>query len=116
MSPYRSSKVQTVQSSLSLYCYIISPLLLPLFSKQVETFLLMYRAHCQRILDSVVRANFHEVQDFLIHFWQGMPAHIQPILNFQETTDLVIICDFILYSVSIWNWDYIYIYNSCYLK
>ena len=28
---------------------------------QVDTFLIMYRAHSQRILDSVVRANFHEV-------------------------------------------------------
>lgn len=61
----------------------------------------MYRAHCQRILDSVVRANFHEVQDFLIHFWQGMPQHMLPILGCQETLDLIVVCDFILYNVSL---------------
>ena len=29
--------------------------------KKLHTFMGMYRAHCQRILDSVVRANFDEV-------------------------------------------------------
>lgn len=61
---------------------------------------MMYRAHCQRILDSVVRANFHEVQDFLVHFWQGMPQHLLPILNCHATVDLVVLSDFILYNVS----------------
>ena len=28
---------------------------------QVLTFLMMYRTHCQRILDTVIRANFDEV-------------------------------------------------------
>lgn len=64
---------------------------------KIETLLLMYRAHCQRILDSVVRANFHEVQDFLIHFWQGMPTHMLPILGCQATVDLIVVCDFIVY-------------------
>lgn len=27
----------------------------------VNTFLMMYRTHCQRILDTVIRANFDEV-------------------------------------------------------
>ena len=29
--------------------------------EKLHTFMVMYRAHCQRILDSVVRANFDEV-------------------------------------------------------
>lgn len=28
---------------------------------QVSTFIMMYRTHCQRILDTVIRANFDEV-------------------------------------------------------
>ena len=28
---------------------------------KLHTFMVMYKAHCQRILDSVVRANFAEV-------------------------------------------------------
>lgn len=30
-------------------------------SPQVSTFIMMYRTHCQRILDTVIRANFDEV-------------------------------------------------------
>lgn len=68
-------------------------------SLQVETFLLMYRAHSQRILDSAIRGHFHEIQDFLLHFWKGMPQHILPILGCQVTVDLAVICDFVLYNV-----------------
>ena len=42
-----------------------------------------------------------QVQDFLIHFWQGMPTHMLPILGCQATVDLVVVCDFILYRVSL---------------
>lgn len=31
------------------------------YNLQVTTFLMMYRTHCQRILDTVIRANFDEV-------------------------------------------------------
>lgn len=41
-----------------------------------------------------------QIQDFLVHFWQGMPSHMLPILSNQTTVDLVVVCDFILYSVS----------------
>ncbi|XP_050417756.1 transcription factor RFX4 isoform X2 [Patella vulgata] len=65
---------------------------------KVATFLVMYRTHCQRILDTVIRANFDEVQNFLIHFWQGMPSHIVPILDSPTIVMLVGVCDSILYK------------------
>ena len=37
--------------------FVIGPPLTP----QVSTFIMMYRTHCQRILDTVIRANFDEV-------------------------------------------------------
>ncbi|XP_025100046.1 transcription factor RFX4-like [Pomacea canaliculata] len=64
---------------------------------KVLTFLMMYRTHCQRILDTVIRANFDEVQNFLLHFWQGMPPHIVPILDSPTIVMLVGVCDSILY-------------------
>lgn len=64
---------------------------------KVLTFLMMYRTHCQRILDTVIRANFDEVQNFLLHFWQGMPPHIVPILDSSTIVMLVGVCDTILY-------------------
>lgn len=33
---------------------------------QVSTFIMMYRTHCQRILDTVIRANFDEARLFLL--------------------------------------------------
>lgn len=32
---------------------------------QVSTFIMMYRTHCQRILDTVIRANFDEARVLL---------------------------------------------------
>ncbi|XP_021366636.1 transcription factor RFX4-like [Mizuhopecten yessoensis] len=66
--------------------------------RSVFTFMMMYRTHCQRILDTVIRANFDEVQSFLLHFWQGMPAHIVPILDYRTIVLLVGVCDSILYK------------------
>ncbi|CAC5390482.1 RFX4 [Mytilus coruscus] len=65
---------------------------------KVITFMMMYRTHCQRILDTVIRANFDEVQSFLLHFWQGMPQHIIPILDSQTIVLLVGVCDSVLYK------------------
>jgi len=36
-------------------CYALTGVL------KVSTFLMMYRTHCQRILDTILRANFDEV-------------------------------------------------------
>jgi len=65
---------------------------------KVKTFLIMYKAHCQRILDTIIRANFAEVQNFLIHFWQGMPSHIAVILCKTPVIELIGSCDSILYK------------------
>ncbi|XP_028401353.1 transcription factor RFX4-like isoform X2 [Dendronephthya gigantea] len=67
-------------------------------SDKVRTFLIMYRAHCQRILDTILRANFGEVQKFFIHFWQGMPEHILTILSCPEVIKLIGVCDEILFK------------------
>ncbi|XP_074653553.1 transcription factor RFX4-like [Tubulanus polymorphus] len=72
---------------------------LGLAQDKVSTFLMMYRTHCQRILDTVIRANFEEVQSFLLHFWQGMPPHLVPILDSATIVSLVGVCDSILYKV-----------------
>lgn len=44
---------------------------------QVKTFLIMYRAHCQRILDTILRANFGEVSSIVEHFlmYQFKPSN-----------------------------------------
>lgn len=64
----------------------------------MNTFLMMYRTHCQRLLDTVIRAQFEEVQTLLLHFWQGVPSHLQPILAHNSFISLVGLCDAILYK------------------
>lgn len=64
----------------------------------METFLVMYKTHCQRILDSVIRANFDEVQTLLVHFWQGIPSHLHPLITSNAFVNLVCACDTILYK------------------
>ncbi|KAM6438103.1 transcription factor RFX4 isoform 4-T4 [Liasis olivaceus] len=66
--------------------------------EKVSTFIMMYRTHCQRILDTVIRANFDEVQSFLLHFWQGMPPHMLPVLGSSTVVNIVGVCDSILYK------------------
>ncbi|KAL2093453.1 hypothetical protein ACEWY4_010765 [Coilia grayii] len=66
--------------------------------EKVSTFIMMYRTHCQRILDTVIRANFDEVQSFLLHFWQGMPPHMLPVLGSSIVVNIVGVCDSILYK------------------
>ncbi|CAG03413.1 unnamed protein product, partial [Tetraodon nigroviridis] len=91
--------------------------------ERVSTFIMMYRTHCQRILDTVIRANFdeasapsrllqdipgnfpvisaaesHAVQSFLLHFWQGMPPHMLPVLGSPTVVNIVGVCDSILYK------------------
>ena len=39
-----------------------------------------------------------QVQSFLLHFWQGMPQHIVPILGSTPIVNLVGVCDSILYK------------------
>ncbi|XP_038053563.1 transcription factor RFX4-like [Patiria miniata] len=65
---------------------------------KVCTFLMMYRTHCQRILDTVIRASFDEVETYLLHFWQGMPPHMLGVLDSATVADIVGLCDSILYK------------------
>lgn len=64
----------------------------------METFLVMYKTHCQRVLDSVIRANFEEVQTLLVHFWQGIPAHLHSLITTNAFANMVCACDSILYK------------------
>lgn len=67
--------------------------------EKVETFVVMYKTHCQCILDTAINANFDEIKNFLLHFWQGMPDHLLPLMNTEVMADVVCVCDSILYKV-----------------
>uniref|UniRef100_T1JBP4 RFX-type winged-helix domain-containing protein n=1 Tax=Strigamia maritima TaxID=126957 RepID=T1JBP4_STRMM len=65
--------------------------------EKVATFVMMYRTHCQRVMDTVIRASFDEVESFLLHFWQGMPSHIMSVLGTNVIVNIIGVCDSILY-------------------
>uniref|UniRef100_A0A672FBH1 DNA-binding protein RFX6 n=1 Tax=Salarias fasciatus TaxID=181472 RepID=A0A672FBH1_SALFA len=65
----------------------------------VDTLIMMYKTHCQCVLDNAINANFQEIQNFLLHFWQGMPDHLLPLLRSPVIVDIVCVCDSILYKV-----------------
>ncbi|CAG2213287.1 RFX6 [Mytilus edulis] len=46
-------------------------------------------------------ATFGKVQNFLLHFWQGMPEHLLDILKASMIADIIGLCDSILYKVMI---------------
>lgn len=97
---------------------------------QVDTLIMMYKTHCQCILDNAINVNFEEVtssvpmlwpldhsawliklfdalfqiQNFLLHFWQGMPDHLLPLLENPIIVDIFCVCDSILYKVVLKCW------------
>ncbi|XP_011905984.1 PREDICTED: DNA-binding protein RFX6 [Cercocebus atys] len=66
---------------------------------EVDTLIMMYKTHCQCILDNAINGNFEEIQHFLLHFWQGMPDHLLPLLENPVIIDIFCVCDSILYKV-----------------
>uniref|UniRef100_A0A8D0CXM9 DNA-binding protein RFX6 n=1 Tax=Sander lucioperca TaxID=283035 RepID=A0A8D0CXM9_SANLU len=67
--------------------------------EKVDTLIMMYKTHCQCILDNAINVNFEEIQNFLLHFWQGMPDHLLPLLENPVIVDIICFCDSILYKV-----------------
>uniref|UniRef100_A0A8C5QT20 DNA-binding protein RFX6 n=1 Tax=Leptobrachium leishanense TaxID=445787 RepID=A0A8C5QT20_9ANUR len=70
-----------------------------LSKEKVDTLIMMYKTHCQCILDNAINGNFEEIQHFLLHFWQGMPDHLLPLLENPIIIDIFCVCDSILYKV-----------------
>ncbi|XP_028628452.1 DNA-binding protein RFX6 [Grammomys surdaster] len=66
---------------------------------KVDTLIMMYKTHCQCILDNAINGNFEEIQHFSLHFWQGMPDHLLPLLENPVIIDIFCVCDSILYKV-----------------
>ncbi|KAA0708353.1 DNA-binding protein RFX6 [Triplophysa tibetana] len=66
---------------------------------KVDTLIMMYKTHCQCILDNAINVNFEEIQNFLLHFWQGMPEHLLSLLENPVIVDIFCVCDSILYKV-----------------
>lgn len=40
-----------------------------------------------------------QIQNFLLHFWQGLPEHLLPLVENEVIVDIICVCDSILYKV-----------------
>uniref|UniRef100_A0A671MGV6 DNA-binding protein RFX6 n=1 Tax=Sinocyclocheilus anshuiensis TaxID=1608454 RepID=A0A671MGV6_9TELE len=49
------------------------------------------------------QSHLFQIQNFLLHFWQGMPEHLLPLLENPVIVDIFCVCDSILYKVSLLN-------------
>ena len=67
---------------------------------QLSTFLLMYRSHCQRVLDTFLMANSEDICKYLSHFWSGIPQHLFEVLSHPFMECVIECADSVLYSVS----------------
>ncbi|XP_067127137.1 DNA-binding protein RFX6-like [Centruroides vittatus] len=67
----------------------------------LQIFLTMYKTHCQCVLDTTIGGNFEEIRSYLLHFWQGLPDHLLPLVKHQFVNDIVAVCDWILYKTLI---------------
>lgn len=64
----------------------------------ISTFLLMYRSHCERLLDALLRCSTCKLHTYLTYFWQALPAHLHSLLSLPAFHSLVALCDCILYK------------------
>ncbi|XP_052286771.1 DNA-binding protein RFX6-like isoform X2 [Dreissena polymorpha] len=92
-----SSKTGTLLPEFPSAQYLLLPANIQ--REKVETFIMMYKTHCQCILDTAINANFEEIQNFLLHFWQGLPEHLLPLVDQEIIIDIICVCDSILYKV-----------------
>ncbi|KAK0060349.1 DNA-binding protein RFX6, partial [Biomphalaria pfeifferi] len=92
-----SSKTGTLLPDFPNAKFLILPNCLP--REKVETLIMMYKTHCQCILDTAINGNFEEIQNFLLHFWQGLPEHLLSLVENDVIVDILCVCDSILYKV-----------------
>ncbi|RUS89555.1 hypothetical protein EGW08_002673 [Elysia chlorotica] len=92
-----NSKTGTLLPDFPNSRYLILPAAVP--REKVETLIMMYKTHCQCVLDTAINGNFQEIQNFLLHFWQGLPEHLLALVQSDVIADIVCVCDSILYKV-----------------
>lgn len=66
----------------------------------LDTFLLMYKTHCHRMIDAVICSDFEAVQVYLNHFYGELPAHLTSLLEHDFLSRVIEVCDVLFYEVS----------------
>lgn len=67
---------------------------------KLDTFLLMYKTHCHRMIDAILCSDFSDIQVYLNHFWTEIPEHLVCLLETDFLSRVVETCDNLFYEVS----------------
>ena len=81
-------------------------------SYELDTFLLMYKTHCDRLLDSFLCDQLDDVHLYIKHFWSQIPEHFNQLLSsnsssstFSPSNDFIAsiieTCDYLFYEVNL---------------
>jgi len=65
---------------------------------RIDTFLLMYKTHCHRIIDAIICSEFDDVQVYLNHFWSEIPEHLHCLLEMEFLSRVIELCDMLFYE------------------
>lgn len=78
-------------------------------SYELDTFLLMYKTHCERLLDSFLCDQLDDVHLYIKHFWTQIPSHFQQLLSTSSESgsflsngfisSVIETCDYLFYEV-----------------
>jgi hypothetical protein len=74
------------------------PELPSLVTEKINEFLTKYKAHNKKILDTVIRRNFPEVQILITQFWEEIPIDSHSLLNSNTCVNLIGACDCFLFK------------------
>jgi regulatory factor X 6 len=69
--------------------------------ERLDTFLLMYKTHCHRMIDAILSSDFGDVQVYLNHFWSEIPEHLLSLVETDFLSRVVETCDNLFYEVSV---------------
>ncbi|RWS15196.1 DNA-binding protein RFX6-like protein, partial [Dinothrombium tinctorium] len=66
--------------------------------KKLDTFLVMYKTHCNQLLDTIFCSQFDDVSSYLNNFWTGIPSHLECLLQKDFIAKVIECCDFVFYE------------------
>lgn len=66
--------------------------------EKLDTFLIMYKTHCHRLIDAVICSDFEDVQVYIGHFWSEIPDHLRELLSTDFLSRVIETCDQLFYE------------------
>lgn len=83
-------------------------------SYELDTFLIMYKTHCDRLLDSFMCDQLDDVHLYIKHFWSQISGHFNQLLSTSSNVNgtfpsndfissVIETCDYLFYEVKLYS-------------